>query len=292
MVNYIMNSASKLTVDKAYVIGVLCGDACQRSNRYQIKLSILWKDIEFAKEFANCFYRVYGIRRQPKKEIRFENDRKVSYANVIIDSKLAYFDIIRYGHFGTFTWSVPEQIKNVDKKIKKAFLQGYFDSDGSIDVKWHAVTADSANYNGLNQIADLLKNLDIDASIYPYKRKNKTYYHLKIYNWYNLTKFKEIGFRILRKQEKLLMTLKNYKHRLYRHSKKIYLSKKRSKYTYDDVLTVVENEKIISSESLSEVLGICRRHAIFYINKLSAKGILIPLIPLIDRRQGAWEYVE
>lgn len=94
MVNYIKGYASRLTEDKAYVIGVLCGDACQKSNRYQIKLSVLWKDKEFARNFADCFYRTYGIKRQPVREVRFENGRKVSYANVIIDSKPAYFELV------------------------------------------------------------------------------------------------------------------------------------------------------------------------------------------------------
>ncbi len=292
MVNYIKDSASILTEDKAYIIGVLCGDACLKSNRYQIKLSVLWKDKEFARKFADCFYRVYGIKRRPTKEDRFENGRKAVYANVIIDSKPAYFDLIRYGSFGTFTWCVPEEIRNANKRIKKALIQGFFDSDGSIDVNWHAVTADSANYKGLSQIVNLLKYFDVDASIYPYKKRNKTYYHLKIYNWYNLTKFKEIGFRIYRKQEKLLLTLKNYKHKLYRHSKKIYLSKKRSKYTYDDVLREIKRKQTISSKSLSHVLGVCRRQAIYYINKFCSQGILVPLVSLADRRRKMWKYVK
>lgn len=54
MVNYIKDFAARLTEDKAYIIGALCGDACQKSDRYQIKLSVLWKDREFVKEFANC----------------------------------------------------------------------------------------------------------------------------------------------------------------------------------------------------------------------------------------------
>ena len=41
MVNYIKESAPRLTEDKSYIIGVLCGDACQKSNRYQIKLPYL-----------------------------------------------------------------------------------------------------------------------------------------------------------------------------------------------------------------------------------------------------------
>jgi len=292
VVNYIKDYASRLTKDKAYIIGVLCGDACLKSNRYQIKLSILWKDKEFAEKFTDCFYNVYGIRRRPTKEKRFKNGHKSLYANVTIDSKPAYSDIIQYGRFSTFTWRIPEQIINAHREIKKAFLQGYFDSDGSIDVKWHAVTADSANHNGLNQIVNLLKSFDVNASIYPCRRKNKTYYHLKICNWYNLTKFKEVGFSLLRKQKNLLLTLKNYKHKLYRHSKKIYLLKKRSKYTYNDVLKEVKKERIVSSESLSQLLGVCRRQAVFYINKFSSQGVLIPLVSSVDRRRKEWRYAE
>jgi hypothetical protein len=292
MVNYIKDNASKLNRDKAYVIGVLCGDACQKSNRYQIKLSVLWKDKEFAKNFANCFYRAYGIKRRPMKEVRFENGRETSYANVIVDSKPAYFDLRRYGNFSTFTWCVPEQIKNANKGIKKDFLQGYFDSDGSIDVKWHAATADSTNYEGLVQIVSLLKDFDVETHMYPFRKRNKTYYHLKIVGWYNLTKFKKIGFRISRKQKKLLLTLRNYKHRLYRHFEKRYLSKKRSRYTDDDVLREIKKIKSISSKSLAQALGVCCRHAAYCINRLSSRGILVPLTLSGDRRRREWKCVK
>lgn len=209
----VKKNAHILTPDKAYILGTLCGDGCQKTNRFQIKLSVLAKDKEFVKEFADCFFRAYGIRKEPIEEERIQNGRVVCYATVIIDSKQAYLDLKRYGEFGVFVWRVPEQIKDGGENVKKAFLQGYFNSDGSVDVKGHRVTAYSSNYKGLSDIAKLLKDFGIKAKIYPSRKDEKTYFHLYLHNWQNLNKFKEIGFSLSRKQEKVLMSLKSYKYK-------------------------------------------------------------------------------
>lgn len=209
----VKKNAHILTPDKAYVLGTLCGDGCLKSNRYQIKLTVLAKDKEFVEEFADCFFRAYGIRKEPIEEERVQNGRAVCYTTVIIDSKQAYLDLKRYGEFGVFVWCVPEQIKNSDKDIKKAFLQGYFNSDGSVDVKGHRVTAYSANHKGLSDIAKLLKDFGIKAKIYPNRKGENTYFHLYLHNWQNLNRFREIGFSLARKQEKVLMSLKSYKYK-------------------------------------------------------------------------------
>ncbi|MFZ5366172.1 MAG: LAGLIDADG family homing endonuclease [Patescibacteria group bacterium] len=209
----VKRNAHILTSDKAYILGTLCGDGCQKTDRFQIKLSVLAKDKEFIEEFADCFFRTYGIRKEPIEEERMQNGRVVSYTTVIIDSKQAYLDLKRYGEFGVYVWRVPGQIKNGDEDIKKAFLQGYFNSDGSVDVRGHRVTAYSANYKGLSDIARLLKDFGIKAKIYPSRKGENTYFHLYLHNWQNLNKFKEIGFSLSRKQEKVLMSLKTYKYK-------------------------------------------------------------------------------
>lgn len=209
----IKKNAHILTPDKAYVLGTLCGDGCLKSNRFQIKLSVLAKDKEFVEEFVDCFFRAYGIKKEPIEEERIQNGRAVCYTTVIIDSKQAYLDLERYGKFGVYVWRVPEQIRNGDEDIKKAFLRGYFNSDGSVDVKGHRVTAYSANYKGVSDIVDLLEDFGIKAKIYPNRKGENTYFHLYLHNWQNLNIFKEIGFSLSRKQEKLLMSLKSYEYK-------------------------------------------------------------------------------
>jgi intein/homing endonuclease len=260
-------------------------------NQGSIKFSVLWGDKEFAEEFSRCFYRVYGILKHPTKEERWELERITPYATVIIDSKLAYLDLKNYCNFGTFTWRVPKQVKGAGEDVKRAFLQAYFDSDGSVDVKRHMITADSANHAGLKEIEDLLMDFGVEvAGIYPYKKGDKEYFHLAVCNWCNLTNFLRIGFRLKRKQEKLLESLRKYRNRWLRHTNELYLSKKRSKYVFNDVQKAAKELRIITSGSLAQTLGICRRHAISYIHRLREQGLLIQLTPPKSHRCGLWKY--
>lgn len=203
---------NKLTPEKAYILGVLCGDGCVVRNR--IKLNVI--DKEFAEYFAYCLEMVYGIKTK-MSEIRTPNRVKNSIIYrcknqwvVTLNSKEAYEDILKYGNLTTFKWVVPNEIyKNEDKNIISNFLKGYIDSEGCISIRKRgaSIQVSSSNINGLKQIFYLLNNLDINSKLH-INGKSKC---LSITYPHNQKKFMDnIGFTILRKKVKLGGYLKNF----------------------------------------------------------------------------------
>jgi DNA-binding transcriptional regulator WhiA len=180
-----------LSTEKAYILGVLCGDGSisSKSIRFEIK-----KDEEFIQEFSNCLKEVYGL--EYKYSYYTKRNSYVLYASTEIICQ----DLLRYGNFKTFEWTIPKEIINSKKKkIKSMFLRGIFDSEGSSSR--YCVSMSSANEFGIGQVSKLLDSLNIQNKIMKTKRG---YYILYITKRERLIKFREdVGFTIKRKMEPL-----------------------------------------------------------------------------------------
>lgn len=181
-----------LSLEKAYIIGVLCGDAFidYRLIRLEIKY-----DKEFIDYFSECLYVVYGIKYPvtyypPKNSFVLQ-----AYSQIICA------DLMRYSKTGylTFDWEIPHQIFNSKKKsIISSFLKGFYDSEGSFSG--YCLSVCSSNLEGLKQISYLLDKLNIKNTLASYDRR-----HIinitgkgKILKFYNF-----VNFTILRKRVKL-----------------------------------------------------------------------------------------
>lgn len=188
---------SNLSSEKAYILGVLCGDGHinPSSIRFEIKF-----DEEFIKRFSQCFDMVYGLYF-PYKYYK-KRDSFVLY----VSSEIICEDLLKYGKFGTLEWKVPEEILNCnDEKIISNFLRGIYDSEGSVAKS--AVTISSVSKKGIKGISYLLKKLGIKNKIRLYRKK---YYTLYIFRKERFKIYREkIGFTIKRKQERLNEMLKN-----------------------------------------------------------------------------------
>ena len=96
-----------LIPEKAYILGVLCGDAWMK--KYGIVLSAIDKD--FVQEFQRNIKITYGIDCSIRKYV--PKNIKWSLQHVVgLYSKLAYEDIRSYGIFNTAEWRVPKDIIN------------------------------------------------------------------------------------------------------------------------------------------------------------------------------------
>lgn len=219
IIHKIPEKSRLLTKEKAYLLGVLCGDGYIRIHKsghgFLVGLNVC--DEDFADEFVKCLKEVYTL--PPSKKFRkyratnFCENPKSQFA-VNLTSKLVVYDLLRYSKsFKTKEWKIPKQILESSLEIKSNFLKGLFDSEGTIRLKrkGHAyLQICSGNNCSLLKVRDLLKkDFDIDLKI-GYNNVNvmvlysENYKNIK--NYYN-----KIGFSIKRKQEKLLYCLSTYK---------------------------------------------------------------------------------
>lgn len=183
---------SEMSPEKAYIIGVLCGDAC--INNKNIRLEIR-KDEEFIKEFSDCFERIYGLKYN-----YYYYKKRDSYV-LYISSQIICGDLLRYGDFKTFVWRIPKEIMKSDSEtLASNFLRGFYDSEGSASK--YCVSTTSANKLGLEDVSLLLTKFEIKNKIGIVRKK---YYVINITGKERLKIFKEkIGFTIKRKMENLM----------------------------------------------------------------------------------------
>ncbi|MBL7147607.1 MAG: hypothetical protein ISS82_02170 [Nanoarchaeota archaeon] len=197
-----------LTPEKAYILGVLCGDGwISYGNRmYTIGLRCIDKD--FVEEFRRNIKIVYGVNCK----IRSVQPRKKNWSNQYVSclfSKLACEDILSYGCFKGHNWRVPTEILN-SKNIGLIgnFLRGFYDSEGHVNSRWYTLKATTSNKEGFLEILGLLKKLKIHYITKLKKHRNKKYkigLEVLITGSDSYKKFKEyVGFSIKRKQDNLL----------------------------------------------------------------------------------------
>jgi len=216
----IPKSSKKLTREKAYILGVMCGDGyLNRTNNdsYQVALQAIDKD--FVIEFAKCIEKIYRIVpsvRKIKTDIPNWNDKWQAR----ICSKEIYNDILDYALFGKYEWKIPGIIFNSSKNIKYSFLKGFFDSEGSVD-KSKKIVAVSVNELGINEVAILLLSIGIRSNIKEVtnvvdNRRRQFFINITGREFIELYNQK-INFSIKRKQTKLNNMIKNYKLRVTPH---------------------------------------------------------------------------
>lgn len=133
-------------------------------------------------------------------------------------SKLAAFiDYLGIPH-GARNKIIPEKVFRWPKKLLKAFLQGYFDGDGSTDTRGnrHRVSCSSASEKLIKQLQILLLNFGILAKkrmvVAPPTKKVKVFsigYRLSMEGYGASLFFKEVGFRLKRKQKHQFEMKKN-----------------------------------------------------------------------------------
>lgn len=206
-------SSFALSKEKAYILGTLCGDGWI-STGYRVGLNVC--DLDFAKYYAYCLEKVYGlkpsIRKRQYQKSNCTSSPKAQYFVVLV-SKLVVLNLFSYNSsFKTFEWSVPIAIQQAPIAIKASFLQGFADSEGSVKnrARNREIYLCSGNQFGLNQIKSIL-NISFGIKGTISKRKNNVYV-LRTSDYHSLNFFyHKIGFKIERKRNKLKTGLARYK---------------------------------------------------------------------------------
>lgn len=181
-----------LSLEKAYILGVLCGDG--HIHKGMIRLEIR-KDEEFIQEFANCLKKVYGL------EFRYKYYGKRDSFVLYASPEYICNDLLRYGKFGVYKWRVPKEILNCSKEeIICRFLRGIFDSEGSAGK--YLVSMTSINKGGIDDVSLLLEKIGVENRVGFIKRG---YHIIYITGKERIKRFRDkVGFTIKRKQDKLL----------------------------------------------------------------------------------------
>tara|TARA_Y100000310_G_scaffold268494_1_gene281123 strand:- start:337 stop:1350 length:1014 start_codon:yes stop_codon:yes gene_type:complete len=179
-----------LTPEKAYIFGVLCGDAYIDQNFVKLEIR---NDHDFIEEFIRCFKKVYGI------DYNYYYYKKRNSLISNITSRIICSDLMKHGTFRTKSWEVPKNVlESKEEYIKSSFLKGVYDSEGSVSK--YTINLTSISEKGIQGIMQLLDDLNIESTRYCYNG----YPQICIKRRYNLKLFKEkVGFNIKRKMEKL-----------------------------------------------------------------------------------------
>lgn len=207
----IPEASKRLTSEKSYILGVLCGDGWLsfNANRGHFQIGLCTIDKEFADKFFSCLYNVYKIKpTKAKRQKRF-----ITWSDqyeVILYSKAVFQNLMKYGtSFRTKEWLVPKLICKSSLRLQSSFLQGFFDSEGDVDKNSRRIGGTSSNLEGLKNIESLLHNFGIRTSIT--KQSKKFIYTLRIQDRKSVEIFnKYIGFTIKRKQKILKQLVGSY----------------------------------------------------------------------------------
>ena len=145
----------------AYFYGLFTGDGFTNinGNSYDIYMSIGKDEEEFAKFYDNLILELFDrkcihVHKQTEQSRRFTSRSLVEY----LDKSVG---------ISAYTKRVPEWVKRGSYGIKRAFLQGFLDSDGSVinDRGRIRINYTSVNLELLEDIQDLLFGLEIKNSI-------------------------------------------------------------------------------------------------------------------------------
>lgn len=208
--NALKESSRKLSNDLAYVLGVVAGDGCASysKNNHGTKgtISLGVTDKDFAETFKIYLERWSSYTSKLQK---YGNKYYVTFNSVDATKFVKNFDL--------------KAILRADKKVQIYFIRGLFDSEGGVIGKNLTKGRYAKRWihfsNSDKEIIYLVSTL---LSIFgiSYKLKSRVHsgfgskklqYEIIIYGLKNIFKYyKQVGFNIHRKQNKLIEVIKSY----------------------------------------------------------------------------------
>jgi transcriptional regulator with XRE-family HTH domain len=202
-IKHIYVQAPKKTIlkkEEAYILGVLGpGDGSISKNGFKLGA----KDKDFIEEFCKMVQKCYKLT----PHIYFDKYYKILHAVVCARSFVNYFHFFNVS-FKEKNWRIPKTIFSSNNEIKRYYLRGIFDSQGSVNFVEKStknVNLRSYNKRGLRQIKKLLIQLGIKSSILDKGRR------LYLFGRNNIEKFQNlINFSIKRKRLVLESLINSY----------------------------------------------------------------------------------
>jgi len=163
-----------ITADLAYLIGYVIGDGCLSGKnlikRSQFRIRIASDTKKFLNQIINPLFhqlfsikgRIYKITNSQCYELSVQSKVLYLFLNKICDIPIGKKK-------GKLT--IPTIISKGSKKIKFAFISGFFDADGCIYEKQKAIIFAQADRKFLTMLRRLLNNLNINMRPIYTKRK-------------------------------------------------------------------------------------------------------------------------
>jgi len=151
----------KLTPSKARIIAHLIADGSLSRSKYSLRYEV--KDLESLKQFDSDLMEVYGLKGWWHNNKSGFTGSSIEYVH--LRSKIAYYDLLRYASYFSYTWKINDELMNASKKIKKQFLRAFYDDEGSIIRKLKIIRLYSVNEKGLFQIQLMLNEFGINTYI-------------------------------------------------------------------------------------------------------------------------------
>ncbi len=158
-------TAHELTPDKAWILGAILGDG-SLSLRRNVHVTFDVKDLDYANEFARRVRRVYGLVLRVVRKIDGRYRVRITIGAVVRDLARYVPDAKDLGKRAA--WTVPEAIRT-------AFLQGFCDGEGGMNVKKREIAIANNSMPGLRGIQELLA-MDGIANRLRLRRTTKGYY--------------------------------------------------------------------------------------------------------------------
>jgi hypothetical protein len=187
----------------AYLMGLFIGDGCI-SDEYNF-VSITTSD-KFIIDFCLSYCSKNNVSFRVDRDKRTDSTVKICFKSFDwffekynVDRKLSYCK------------AVPYSIRTADRESQIAFLQGYFDADGTADLKTGGVSCCSVSDKLLREIQLMLLNFGI-VSRFRVKNTKSEFGKAYLLDFFSedAYKFKElIGFRLKRKQSLLCSYFEN-----------------------------------------------------------------------------------
>lgn len=180
----------EISPEKAEILALLCAEGSHRgyydiyfeksAKRKAVFLRERWKEIiEFSNTDVKLLHRFVDLLSN-----EYDYTPKITKSNknvfrVCITKKKIIRDILNYTNLGCLKWNVPESVMKSTKVIKKAFVKGFFDGDGSVDFirnRLPRIRFSSSNKKGLCSLCSIFDEFNICYSLNgPYKGKLPNY---------------------------------------------------------------------------------------------------------------------
>lgn len=204
--NEILKTIDEAPFDWGYLIGITLSDGhLGKLPRCKI-LTVSSIDLNIIQNFINSASIIVD------RNLNFSKGQnpKRQYVASITHGKLLNF-LKQQVIYGTFIWEVPQIIRDGSLELKRGFLQGFFDGDGTVkisnDPQIPQLSITGASEKGLMGIQNLLSSMGIDGAIY----KHGKYKRLSIYTKQAVILYWDIiGIRLERKKQKFVTGLKAY----------------------------------------------------------------------------------
>ncbi len=195
----------RLTPAKARIIAHLIGDgcACRSGSDYHIKYAS--NDEALLEQFSKDMCFAYGLRTKRYLERSGKTGKPLPLVHA--RSKRAFLDLMQYSSFYSREWIVPADIQQGNPEIRRAFLQAFFDDEGTAFlVKGRLmIRAYSINKPGLIAVQRMLSDCRIETRLRSGFGMRRNVYGIEIIDQERFAA--RIGFSLKRKQDILLAEL-------------------------------------------------------------------------------------